>query len=412
MLKDNFNLAYKNIRERMSRSILTLLGISIGIMAIISLMALGEGMNQAVTGELSSLSDTIIVSVGQGFDIGSIMSGNGPDENNGEYLTERDITDVQRIQGIKKVSTQLSGIGILRYNSLDVASSLTGMDEDVIHISYGIEDLGSGSLLEIGDQNKCLIGHNVAHEYFDSDITVGSRIKINGAKIVVTGIFSQFGSGGIGSTDDLVLLTSRDFKKITGESNITSATIQVYDVTNVESIADEIEQAINENHGEDDFASATTMSSIMESIQNIIGIIQMMLVAIASIALIVASIGIMNTMLTSVMERTREIGIMKAIGAENKDVMLIFIIEGMIVSVIGGLIGIFLGIFGSQALSGILSMQGTMGGGPPGMSLNPVITLSSIGLALGVSVLVGVLSSSYPAWKAAKMSPIEAVRYE
>ncbi len=254
MLKDNFNLAYKNIRERMSRSILTLLGISIGIMAIISLMALGEGMNQAVTGELSSLSDTIIVSVGQGFDIGSIMSGNGPDENNGEYLTERDITDVQRIQGIKKVSTQLSGIGILRYNSLDVASSLTGMDGDVIHISYGIEDLGSGSLLEIGDQNKCLIGHNVAHEYFNSDITVGSRIKINGAKIVVTGIFSQFGSGGIGSTDDLVLLTSRDFKKITGQSNITSATIQVYDVTIVESIADEIEQAINENHGDDTFA--------------------------------------------------------------------------------------------------------------------------------------------------------------
>jgi len=413
MLKDNFNLAYKNIRERMSRSILTLLGISIGIMAIISLMALGEGMNQAVTGELSSLSDTIIVSVGQGFDIGSIMSGNGLDENNGEYLTERDITDVQRIQGIKKVSTQLSGVGILRYNSLDVATSLTGMDVDVIHISYGIEDLGSGSLLEIGDQNKCLIGYNVAHEYFDSDITVGSRIKINEAKIVVNGIFSQFGSGGIGSTDDIVLLTSRDFKKITGESNITSATIQVYDVTNVESIADEIEQAINENHGDDDFASATTMSSIMESIQNIIGVIQMMLVAIASIALIVASIGIMNTMLTSVMERTREIGIMKAIGAENKDVMSIFIIEGIIVSVIGGLCGIFLGVFGSQALGEIVSMQGSSGAGPPsGMALNPVVTLSSVMLAIGVSILVGVLSSSYPAWKAAKMSPIEAVRYE
>ncbi len=412
MLKDNFNLAYKNIRERTSRSILTLLGISIGIMAIISLMALGEGMNQAVTGELSSLSDTIIVSVGQGFDIGSIMGGNGLDETNGEYLTERDITDVTRIQGIKKVSTQLSGSGILRYNSLDVAASLTGMDVDVMHISYGIEDLESGSLLEIGDQNKCLIGSSVAYEYFDSDIAVGSRIKINGEKIVVNGIFSQYGTGGIGSTDDLVLLTSRDFKKITGQSNITSATIQVYDVTNVESIADEIEQVINENHGEEDFASATTMSSILESIQNIIGIIQMMLVAIASIALIVASIGIMNTMLTSVMERTREIGIMKAIGAENKDVMSIFIIEGMIVSAIGGLIGVFLGVFGSQALAEILSMQGSMGGGPSGMSLSPVITLTSVGLAIGVSLVVGVLSSLYPAWKAARMSPIEAVRYE
>lgn len=411
MLKDNFNLAYKNIRERMSRSILTLLGIAIGIMAIISLMGLGEGMNQAVTGELSSLSDTIIVSVGQGLDIGSIFSGGGLDETNGEYLTERDIADVKRIQGIKKVSTQLSGGGILRYNSLDVAASLTGMDVNVMHISYGIEDLESGSLLEIGDQNKCLIGYSVAHEYFDSDIAVGSRIKINGEKNVVNGIFSQYGTGGIGSTDDLVLITSRDFKKITGQSNITSATIQVYDVTNVESIADEIEQVINENHGEDDFVSATTMSSILESIQNIIGIMQMMLVAIASIALVVASIGIMNTMLTSVMERTREIGIMKAIGATNKDVMLIFIIEGMLVSIVGGIFGILLGVFGSQGITGLLT-AGPMAGGGSGMSLTPIISIGSIGLAVGVSLVVGVLSSLYPAWKAARMSPIEAVRYE
>lgn len=410
MLKDNFNLAYKNIRERMSRSILTLLGIAIGIMAIISLMGLGEGMNQAVTGELSSLSDTIIVSVGQGLDIGSIFSGDGLDETNGEYLTERDISDVTRIQGIKKVSTQLSGGGILRYNSLDVAASLTGMDVNVMHISYGIEDLESGCLLEIGDQNKCLIGYSVAHEYFDSDIAVGSRIKINGEKNVVNGIFSQYGTGGIGSTDDLVLLTSRDFKKITGQSNITSATIQVYDVTNVESIADEIEQVINENHGEDDFVSATTMSSILESIQNIIGIMQMMLVAIASIALVVASIGIMNTMLTSVMERTREIGIMKAIGATNKDVMLIFIIEGMLVSIVGGIFGILLGVFGSQGITGLLTAGPMAGGG--GMSLTPIISIGSIGLAVGVSLVVGVLSSLYPAWKAARMSPIEAVRYE
>ena len=409
MLKDNFNLAYKNIKERMSRSILTLLGISIGIMAIISLMALGEGMNQAVTSELSSLSDTIIVSVGQGFDIGALMSRNGLD-NNDEYLTERDINDISRVSGVKKVSTQLSGTGILRYNSEDVIVSLTGMDIDVMLIAYDNEDLESGNLLKIGDQNKCLIGYNVAHEYFDNDINVGSRIKINNEKFFINGIFSQYGSGGIGSSDDIILLTSRDFKKITGNSNITSATIQVYDITAVEDIADEIERVVNENHGEDDFASATSMSSILESIQNIIGIIQMMLVAIASIALIVASIGIMNTMLTSVMERTREIGIMKAIGAENKDVMLIFIIEGMIVSTVGGIIGIVLGIFGSQGLTEFLSMQG--GGGPGNMSLTPVITLSTVILAVGVSLIVGILSSLYPAWKAARMSPIEAVRYE
>jgi len=411
MLKDNFNLAYKNIRERMSRSILTLLGISIGVMAIISLMALGEGMNQAVMGELLPLSDTILVQVGEGFSIFSMGGGSLDNGGEEEYLTERDITDVKRIWGINEVNTQLSGSGIMSYNGEDIGVSLTGMVVDAMEVQYGLEDFESGHLLQNGDQNKIIIGYDVAHEYFDADISVGSRIKVNGEKFFVNGIFSMQGSGGFTSTDNIVLLTSRDFEKLTGESNIQSAMVTVIDVNNVESIADEIEQVINENHGEDDFASATSMSSILESIQNVIGIMQMMLVAIASIALVVASIGIMNTMLTSVMERTREIGIMKAIGATNKDVMLIFIIEGMLVSIVGGIFGILLGVFGSQGITGLLT-AGPMAGGGSGMSLTPIISIGSIGLAVGVSLIVGVLSSLYPAWKAARMSPIEAVRYE
>ena len=411
MLKDNFILAYKNIRERLSRSILTLLGIAIGIMAIISLMGLGEGMNQAVTSELSSLSDTIIVYVGESIGIESLMSGRSLDQNNGEYLTERDISDIERIPGVKDVSTQLSGNGIIRYNSQNYLASLIGMNVETINVLYDTNDLESGNLLDVNDQNKCIIGYNIAHEYFDSDINIGSKIRINGNKFVVNGIFIEQGMGGLGSSDDSIVLTDLDFKKITGESNITSATIRVYNVNTVETIADEIETAVNENHGDDEFASATTMSSILDSIQNIIGIIQMMLVAIASIALIVASIGIMNTMLTSVMERTREIGIMKAIGADNKDVMLIFIIEGMLVSIVGGIIGLFLGYFGSQGITSLLSSNSMMGGGG-GISFSPIISISSVILAVGVSLIVGIFSSLYPAWKAARMSPIEAVRYE
>lgn len=411
MLKDNFNLAYKNIKERMSRSILTLLGISIGIMAIIALMGIGEGMQAAVSGELSSLSDTIIVSAGGSSSNDFELLTNGINDN-GEYLTGRDIADLNRIQGVKEVSTQLSGSGLISFNSEDIYVTLTGMDIDSQDLAYDEEDLESGSLLEERDQNKCIIGYNIAHEKFDADISVGSRIRINGEKIIVKGIFSKKGMGGLTSTDSIVILTSRDFEKITGESNIRSAVVRVTNPNDVEYIAEEIEQVINENHGDDDFASATAMSSLLETIQNILGILNMVLIAIAAIALVVASIGIMNTMLTSVMERTREIGIMKAIGAENKDVMLIFIIEGMLVSIVGGLIGIFLGVFGSQGMASILSGMGA--GGPPGssMTLSPVITLYSIVLAVSVSLIVGVISSLYPAWKAAKMSPIEAVRYE
>jgi putative ABC transport system permease protein len=408
MFRDNFNLAYKNIKERMSRSILTLLGIAIGIMAIISLMGIGEGMNVAVEGELSSLSDTIIVSVGEGFSIFSA----GQLDDTGEYLTERDITDLERIPGVKEVNTQLTGMASLSFNGdgNSVFVTVTGMEIESMNLQYGLADLSEGTLLEVGDQSKVIIGYDVAHDYFDNDISIGSRVKINGKKFFINGIFSRQGMGpGVSTNDDLVLLTSRDFQKATGESNIFVATVSVLNVNEVESVALEIERAINENHGDEDFASATSMSSILDSIQSIMGILQTVLIAIASIALVVASIGIMNTMLTSVMERTREIGIMKAIGATNKDIMSIFIIEGLLLSLVGGLSGIILGILGSQGVAILLSNMGPGMGGTP---LEPVITFMAIALGLSVSMIVGILSSLYPAWKAAKMSPIEAVRYE
>jgi len=372
-------------------------------MAIISLMGLGEGMQQAVTGELSSLSDVIIVSTGGGF-ISTFGGGGG---SSSEYFTDRDISDIERIQGVRDVTTQLTGAALAEYNGKTTIVSLTGMDIEVMRLQYADTNLESGGFLNEGDQNKIMIGYSVAHDSFDVDISVGGRININEQKFFVTGIFAKQGMGGI-SSDSIILMSIRDFKSLTGQSNISIVFLRVYDVNDAEIIANSVEGVVNENHGRKDFASATTMTSILETVQSIIGILQLVLVAIASIALVVASIGIMNTMLTSVMERTREIGIMKAIGATNKDIMSIFIIEGILVSSIGGVFGIILGVFGSQALTMILNNFMMMGGS----ELTPVITIMSVVLAVAVSIIVGVLSSLYPAWKAARMSPIEAVRYE
>jgi len=405
MFRDHVKLAIKNLRHRLSRSLLTLLGIAIGIMAIISLMALGEGMQQAVTGQLSSLSDVIIVTTGG--NIYSAFTGGGGSTR--EYFTQRDIAYVQRLQGVKSVSAQLAGTGVAEYNGKSTIVSLTGMDVNVMRLQYATQTFEAGGFLNEGDQNKILIGYGIAHNTFDSDVAVGDRIKINGEKFFVNGIFGQQGIGGT-SSDTIVLLSSRDFQRLTGQSNVSVIYLRIYNVNDAESIATSIQNQINANHGKKDFATATTMTSILKTVQTVIGILQLVLVAIASIALVVASIGIMNTMLTSVMERTREIGIMKAIGATNTDIMSIFIIEGTLVSGIGGVIGILLGVFGSQGLTLILSGFMRMGGGSS--SLTPIITVMSVVLAVTVSLLVGVMSSLYPAWKAARMSPIEAVRYE
>jgi putative ABC transport system permease protein len=407
MLRDHVKLAFNNLRHRLSRSLLTLLGIAIGIMAIISLLALGEGMQQAVTGELSSLSDVIIVSTGGG---GFSSFGGGRSTSAGEYFTQRDIAGIERIQGIKTVSTQLSGSGLAEYNGKTTILSLTGMEVSVMKLQYASQKLEAGEFLTENDQNKIMIGYSIAHDTFDADISVGGRIKINGQKFFVSGIFEKQGFGGT-SSDSIVLMNTRDFQKLTGQSNVSLIYLRVYNVNDAESIATTIQNTINGNHGKKDFATATTMTSILKTVQNIIGILQLVLVGIASIALVVASIGIMNTMLTSVMERTREIGIMKAIGATTRDIMSIFIIEGVLMSGVGGVIGIILGVFGSQALTLILRSFMSMGGGSS-FQLVPIITITSVVLAIAVSLIVGIFSSLYPAWKAARMSPIEAVRYE
>ncbi len=406
MIYDDIIIALKNIRERKTRVFLTLLGIAIGIMAIVSLMSIGEGMEVAITQELSSLSDTIFVTIGVDAE-GALPTGGGLDFSSMEYLSDRDIGDLQRIQGIRDINPILTSGGIIEYNNKIKTISLLGMDPSSMKAVFGIESLGldEGSFLNEGDQNKCLIGHNIAHNYFDIDISVGSRIKINDKLFFVSGIYKEEGMGFSTQTDNSVHLTQRDFEKLTGETNVSAAIIRVYDVNMVNSIADEIETAINNNHRGDDVASVVTMTSILESIQSVLAIIQTVLIAIAAIALLVASIGIMNTMLTSVMERTHEIGVMKAIGAKNSDVMSIFLFEGMFISLLGGISGVIIGIIGAQGFS--LATSQAIGG-----MLQPVFTLFSISLGIVVAVLVGMISSFYPAWKAAKMSPIEAVRYE
>lgn len=406
---DNLKIAYKNISERKSRVFLTFLGISIGIMAIISLMAIGEGMENAVTGELSSLSDTIIITTGS-VNTNPMGGGFTPPQDKNSYFTDRDLSDINRIDGIKSVNPVYFGMGIVEFNGQNETVSLLGINPTSMDSIFGIDYIGleDGGFIREGDRNRCVIGYNVAHEYFDSDVRTDSMIKVNGEKISVSGIYQKQGAGMSLPTDDYIHLSPKDFERVTDKGNITGILVKVYDVEDAETISSKIESTINENHGDDEFTNAITMLSIIESIQNVLAIIQTVLIGIAAIALVVASIGIMNTMLTSVMERTHEIGVMKAIGARNSDIMVTFMMEGVLISMFGGFFGVVFGIIGANVFSA-LSSSNAMGSFIP---IVAVINPNSIIIGMSVAVLVGLFSSLYPARKAALMSPIEAVRYE
>jgi len=180
--------------------------------------------------------------------------------------------------------------------------------------------------------------------------------------------------------------------------------VRVYEIEEAEEIADEIKEVINDNHGLDDFAMAMTMGSMLEQIGDIFNIIRGVLAGIAAIALIVASIGIMNTMLMSVMERTHEIGVMKAIGAKSRDVLVLFLLESSIVSLVGGVNGCVVGVIVAKVLS-------FLGSAASGLEIAAIVKPEVLLGGIAVAVIVGVLSGFYPARKASRMSPVEAVRY-
>ena len=394
-MRDKFLLAYRSIKERKARSILTVLGIAVGIAAIVSLLSLGFGMQQAITGQLTEMADMIGVMPGE-------MRG-GSYVEKGSF-TDRDVKDLRRISGIKTVAAMMWDHAEVEYRKQKIPLYVLGGDtKELGDIYVGSVGLKEGRWLRENDYKGCVLGHWIANDCFDSVIHVNDKLEINGDKFVVLGIFDK-GSMTTSDIDRYVFLTHRASKEVLKTDDISYIMVRVYDIEEAEEIAEKIEETINDNHGLNDFAYAMTVESAIEMIGSVLNIIQGVLVGIAAIALIVASIGIMNTMLMSVMERSHEIGVMKAIGAKNWDVLSLFLLESSIVSMVGGVVGCLLGWCVAVGISFVASMQFGL---ESAADVKPGVILGGI----AVAVIVGVLSGFYPARKASKLSPVEAVRY-
>jgi putative ABC transport system permease protein len=396
-MRDKFLLAFRSIRERKARSILTVLGIAVGIAAIVSLMSVGYGMEHAITGELTGMADMITVMPGKITGVHTYVEMGG--------FTDRDVKDLQRISGIKDISAMTYDSVEVEYRNERKPTFVLGGDTKDLE-SFYVEPVGlkEGRWLRENDYKGCVIGDRVANDFFDDVIHVNDKLVLNGDKFVVVGVFEKGGMLYSTDVDRNIFLTLRAAKNVLQTDEIKYVVVRVYEIDEAEKIAEEIEEVINDNHGLDDFAMAMAMDSMLEQIGVIFNIIRGVLAGIAAIALIVASIGIMNTMLMSVMERTHEIGVMKAIGAKSSDVLTLFLLESSIVSLVGGVTGCVVGVIVAKVLS-------FLGSAASGLEIAAIVKPEVLLGGIAVAVIVGVLSGFYPARKASRMSPVEAVRY-
>ena len=404
MIKDFFVLGLNNLKRRRLRSWLTMVGIFIGIAAVVALMSLGQGLQNYITDEFEKLgSDKIIIQPKSMGPPGSVVS-------ESLILTSDDLKIIENVRGVKWAAGMLLKQGQASYKGESKIGFASGTNPDDLDNFGEIQSFQiiEGRYLKNGDKYKVVVGYNhVYGDIWDNELVIGSTIEIEGYDFKVVGIMNKIGN----PIDDGILHVPKDtLKEILGvkdeESQILVKTAEGFDPKDV---ADTIERKLRRSRGEkedQETFNVTTSEQLLDTFQSIFAVVQGVLVGIAAISLLVGGIGIMNTMYTSVLERTKEIGTMKAIGARNSHVLLLFLIESGLLGLVGGIIGVGVGI-GLAKGTEVIAAQ-SLGSGLVQASLSPVIIFG----ALAFSFVIGTLSGVLPALQASKLKPADALRYE
>ena len=395
-------MALRNLRSRQLRSWLTIFGIIIGVFLIVSLISLSEGLQETIMTQLRMMGGDLIF-VMPGGDLSDMMVA----MIGGMELSDADIRTIERVRGVETVVIFPYGTEVVRYEGLSKITLLTGVAWDkanpVLKEDMGYQ-MAEGEFPRSG-RREAIIGNLVPKDIFPG-IKVNDEIVVKGRKFRVSGILMSVGSK---QDDSMIMLDLDDFRSVTGKKEGTQmAVVKPNPDFEVETVVKNIQTALEETgkrRAGDDAPkfSVITSETVSGMVGNIMAILQVIIIAFASIALIVGGIGIMNTMYTSVRERTREIGIMKAVGARNSAILTIFLIESGIIGIIGGFGGTLLGII----LAKSIEIYGQL---HPMFYISASITPGLIVFGLIFSLLVGCLSGFFPARRAAKMKPVDALR--
>jgi len=391
------------------RSFLTMLGIVIGVGAVIALMSIGKGVEADIISSIGSLgSNLVTISPGASVGFGGIRGATGSVET----LTQEDAEAIaEQVDYVDIVAPSSSSNLQLIVGGENMNARITGVTADYMQ-AYNL-NVASGSFFTAYDYGRsakvAVLGSNVAETLFEGIDPVGQQVRMGNSVVRVIGVLESKG-GGIGSPDDSTLIPLSALQQMvtqprtsSGERVVSLIVLTVSDESQTDYVMGQITSLLRSRHqlgpGVDDDFSIMSMEELASTLSDIIGIMTLLLGAIAAISLLVGGIGVMNIMLVSVLERTREIGIRKALGARERDIWGQFLIEAVFLTFAGGIIGVILG----WVISSVINTTGLM---------TTVVTADIVILAVSVSVGIGLFFGFYPAWRASRLNPIDALRAE
>ena len=388
-ITDNMRLAFSGVVSNPVRSFLTALGVIIGVSAVIVVVSIGTGAKLATTQEIQKLGSNLL----------TITSGY---RSQRAGLTEDVLPVIESCSLITQVTPQVTAGGTVSYGDQSLNTTVIGTSANYPEVRN--LKMARGAFL-IDDDIKnltwnCVLGSDLAAELFPGEDPIGKKVRLDRVKFTVVGVAAPMGDSGFTSMNNVMYVPYTTLqKRVTGNQYIGSISAKVVSEEYMDAAYDQVYAALLAELGDEEAFRVTSQADLLEAVDTIAGTLTLMLTSIAAVSLLVGGIGIMNIMLVSVTERIKEIGIRKAIGAKEREVLGQFLLEAAALSLTGGVLGVLLGYLGSRVINTSFNWPAA-------------VDTRSVVIGLSVSLAIGLFFGGYPAWKAAKLDPIVGLRHE